>query len=160
MINIKSLIIIVCIVFINYSVLSAEADKVTTTSSDFETTYIEDEIYDPIEPINRVIFNFNNIADRIILEPAAKGYRKLPSPIQSGINNFLSNLRAPLVVVNQLLQGQGKNAAETTGRFVVNTTAGVLGLMDVADKIVSVEKDGNDNPLEKVEMKIRIVETK
>ncbi len=135
MINIKSLIIIICIFFINYPVLSEDADKVTTTSSDFETSYNEDEVYDPIEPINRFIFEFNNVADKIILEPAAKGYRKLPSPIQSGISNFLSNLRAPLVVVNQILQGQGKNAAETTGRFVVNTTAGVLGLVDVADKI-------------------------
>ena len=55
-----------------YSVLSDEADNVATTSSDFETTYNEDEIYDPIEPINRAIFGFNNIADKIILEPAAK----------------------------------------------------------------------------------------
>ena len=141
MINIKTLIFIFYIVFINYSALSDEADKVTTTSSDFQTSFNEDEIYDPIEPINRFIFGFNNIADKIILEPAAKGYRKLPSPIQSGINNFLSNLRAPLVVVNQLLQGQGKNAAETTGRFFVNSTAGVLGLIDIADKIGLEEKE-------------------
>ena len=140
MINIKSLIIIIYVIFFNYSVLSDEADKVTTTSSDFETTYTEDEIYDPIEPINRAIFGFNNIADKIILEPAAKTYRTLPSPIQSGISNFLSNLRAPLVIVNQLLQGQGGNAAESTGRFLVNTTAGVFGLFDVADKIGLEEK--------------------
>ena len=140
MINIKSLIIIIYVIFFNYSVLSDDADKVTTTSSDFETTYTEDEIYDPIEPINRVIFGFNNIADKIILEPAAKTYRTLPSPIQSGISNFLSNLRAPLVIINQLLQGQGGNAAESTGRFLVNTTAGVFGLFDVADKIGLEEK--------------------
>ena len=140
MINIKSLIIIIYVIFFNYSVLSDEADKVTTTSSDFETTYTEDEIYDPIEPINRAIFGFNNIADKIILEPAAKTYRTLPSPIQSGISNFLSNLRAPLIIVNQLLQGQGGNAAESTGRFLVNTTAGVFGLFDVADKIGLKEK--------------------
>ena len=92
----------------------------------------EDEIYDPLEPINRAIFSFNNVADRIILEPAAKGYKKLPSPIQSGIGNFLSNLKMPLVIINQLLQGQGKNAVESSGRFVVNTTAGIFGLIDVA----------------------------
>ena len=141
MINIKSLILIFYIVFVNYSVLSEEADKVSTTSSDFETTYNEDEIYDPLEPINRAIFSFNNFADKIILEPTAKGYRKLPSQIQLGISNFLSNLRAPLVVINQLLQGQGKNAAETTGRFFVNSTAGVFGLIDVADKIGLEEKE-------------------
>ena len=141
MINIKSLIIIIFIFFINYSVLSGEADKVTTTSSDFETEYNVDEIFDPLEPINRVIFGFNNIADKIILEPTAKGYRKLPSPVQSGISNFLSNLRMPLVIVNQLLQGQGGNAIESTGRFLVNTTVGVFGLGDVADKIGLEEKD-------------------
>ena len=141
MINIKSLILIVCFVFTNYSVLSSEADKVTTTASDFETTYPEDEIYDPLEGFNRAIFEFNNVADRIVLEPVARGYRKLPSPMQSGISNFLSNLRMPLVIVNQLLQGQVKNSAESTGRFVVNTTAGVFGLFDVADNIGLEEKD-------------------
>ena len=141
MINIKSLIIIVYIVFINYSALSDEADKVTTTSNDFETTYNEDEIYDPLEDFNRAIFKFNDVADRIILEPVARGYRKLPSPMQSGISNFLSNLRTPLIIVNQLLQGQVKNSAESTGRFVLNTTAGVFGLFDVADNIGLEEKD-------------------
>ena len=80
-------------------------------------------------------------ADKIILEPVSKGYRKLPSPIQSGISNFLSNLRMPLVVVNQLLQGQGKNASESAGRFFLNSTFGVFGLVDVADKIGLEEKE-------------------
>ena len=61
--------------------------------------------------------------------------------MQSGISNFLSNLRMPLVIVNQLLQGQIKNSAESTGRFAVNTTAGVFGLFDVADRIGLEEKD-------------------
>ena len=139
--NMKTLIIIIYIVFYNYSVLSGEADKVTTTSSDYETSYTEDEIYDPLEGFNRAIFKFNNVADRIILEPVARGYRKLPSPMQSGISNFLSNLRMPLVIVNQLLQGQVKNSAESTGRFVFNTTAGVFGLFDVADNIGLEEKN-------------------
>ena len=122
MINFKSLTIIIFISFFNYSVLSDESDKVSTTSSDFETSNVEDEIYDPLEPFNRAIFKFNNVADKIILEPVAKGYRNLPSPVQSGISNFLSNLRMPLVIVNQLLQGQGVIAVGSTGRFLVNTT--------------------------------------
>ena len=141
MINFKTLTIIICISFFNYAVLSDESDKVSTTSSDFETSNFEDEIYDPLEPFNRAIFKFNNVADKIILEPVAKGYRNLPSPVQSGISNFLSNLRMPLVIVNQLLQGQGGNAIESTGRFLVNTTVGVFGLGDVADKIGLEEKD-------------------
>ncbi len=114
---------------------SSESDKVDTNPGDFETGSYEDEIYDPLEPINRAIFSFNNVADKIILEPAAKGYKKLPAPVQSGIGNFLNNLKLPLVIVNQLLQGQGKNAAESTGRLVVNSTIGLFGLIDVAEKI-------------------------
>ena len=136
-------IIILIFIFTNsftYNVNASEADQVNTNSEDFETTSIEDEVYDPFEPINRTIFSFNNAADRIILEPIAKGYKKLPSPIQSGVNNFLSNLRAPLIVVNQLLQGQGENAAQSSGRFIVNSTVGVFGLFDVAEKIGLEEK--------------------
>mgnify|MGYP001246679934 CR=1 FL=1 len=140
-INIKSLLFIFLFLVSSFSVAGDEADKVKTGADDYETTKFEDEIYDPIEPINRAIFGFNNVADRIILEPVAKGYRKLPSPVQSGISNFLSNLRTPLVAVNQLLQGQGKNAAESVGRFAVNTTAGVLGIIDVAEKVGLEEKE-------------------
>ena len=88
---------------LSFNLFGAASDQVNTEPDDFETSKVEDEIYDPIEPINRAIFSFNNVADRIILEPIAKGYKKLPSPVQSGLSNFLSNLRAPLVVVNQVI---------------------------------------------------------
>tara|TARA_Y200000002_G_scaffold215277_1_gene177662 strand:+ start:229 stop:1014 length:786 start_codon:yes stop_codon:yes gene_type:complete len=138
----KKIIILFFLFFslLSYEVIASDADQVDTDSEDFETTTIEDEIYDPFEPVNRTIFSFNNVADRVVLEPISKGYKKLPSPIQSGINNFLSNLRAPLVVVNQLLQGQGENAIQSSGRFIVNSTVGVLGLIDVAEKIGLEEK--------------------
>ena len=139
--NIIIFLIVLILTSTNSLILADESDNVDTSSSDFETTNYEDEIYDPIEPINRAIFGFNNAADKIILEPVAKGYKKLPSPVQTGISNFLSNLRMPLVIVNQLLQGQGSNAAESTGRFVVNTTAGVFGFVDVAEKIGLEEKE-------------------
>ena len=135
---------IVFLLFLFYSadLISSEAtDNVTTYPRDFETSTFEDEIYDPLEPINRAIFSFNNALDKIILEPAAKGYRKLPSPLKSGISNFLSNLRMPLVILNQILQGQIPNAVESTGRLAVNSTVGVLGLVDVATKIGLEEKD-------------------
>ena len=131
----KNLIFIIFISVFSLSIIAAESDNVNTDSADFNTGNYEDEIFDPLEPVNRAIFSFNNFADKIILEPAAKGYKKLPSPIQSGIGNFLNNLKLPLVVVNQLLQGQGKNAAESSGRFIVNSTAGLFGLIDVAEKI-------------------------
>ncbi len=131
----KNLIFIIFISVFTSNIIAAESDNVNTDSADFNTGNYEDEIFDPLEPVNRAIFSFNNFADKIILEPAAKGYKKLPSPIQSGIGNFLNNLKLPLVVVNQLLQGQGKNAAESSGRFIVNSTAGLFGLIDVAEKI-------------------------
>ena len=139
--RLKILIIILPILLLSVNINAAESDKVSTQPDDFETSTLEDEIYDPLEPINRAIFSFNNIADKIILEPAAKGYKKLPSPLQSGISNFLSNLRTPLVVVNQFLQGQGENAIQSSGRFIVNSTIGVFGLFDVADKIGLEEKE-------------------
>tara|TARA_Y100001936_G_scaffold197968_1_gene198955 strand:- start:459 stop:1244 length:786 start_codon:yes stop_codon:yes gene_type:complete len=131
----KNLIFIIFISVFSNNIIAAESDNVNTDSADFNTGNYEDEIFDPLEPVNRAIFSFNNFADKIILEPAAKGYKKLPSPVQSGIGNFLNNLKLPLVVVNQLLQGQGKNAAESSGRFIVNSTAGLFGLIDVAEKI-------------------------
>ena len=121
------------IFFTSSSVYAAASDEVKTSSGDFETSTLEDEIYDPIESVNRAIFGFNNVADKVVLEPVSKGYRKLPSPIQTGIGNFINNLKLPLVAVNQLLQGQGKNAAESSGRFLVNSTIGLFGLVDVAD---------------------------
>ena len=139
--HILNITIILFILLTNTASISASSDNVTTYPSDFETGTTEDEVYDPLEPINRVIFSFNNFADKIVLQPVAKGYRKLPSPIQTGISNFLSNLKMPLVIINQVLQGQGKNAMESSGRFVVNSTAGILGLVDVADKLGLEEKD-------------------
>ena len=138
--KIKKLSFVIVILLFSNNLYGTASDDVKTESSDFETSKFEDEIYDPIEPLNRAIFSFNNTADKIILEPVSKGYKKLPSPVQSGISNFLSNLRMPLVLVNQLLQGQGKNASESAGRFLVNSTIGILGLIDVADKMGLEEK--------------------
>ena len=116
-------------------------DQVKADASDYNTTAYNEEIYDPFEPINRVVFKFNNVADRLVLEPAAKGFRKLPSPVQTGIGNFLSNLKLPIVIINQFLQGQFGNAASSTGRLIVNTTVGIGGLIDVADRVGLEEKE-------------------
>ena len=87
----KLSLVIVILLFSNY-LYGATSDNVKTESSDFETSKIEDKIYDPIEPFNRAIFSFNNTVDKLISEPASKQYIKLPSPLQTGIRNFLSNL--------------------------------------------------------------------
>ena len=143
--KLKQLLIYFVIIFISFNLHAGASDDVSTNSEDFETSVFEDEIYDPLEGINRAVFGFNNVADRIILEPVAKGYKKLPSPVQTGISNFLSNLRTPLVAVNQLLQGQGGNAAESVSRFAVNTTAGVFGILLLVspDTILQAERRAN-----------------
>ena len=96
----KNILILSFIIFFNTYALSAESDKVKTSSDDFKTGNYEDEIFDPLENINRVIFSFNNAADKAILEPVARGYKKLPSPIQSGISNFINNLNHLKYTIN------------------------------------------------------------
>lgn len=94
------------------------------------------EIYDPMEGVNRGIFAFNDAVDTVFLEPVARGYRFIaPQPVRTGVRNFLRNLRSPVQVANQTLQGDFGGAANDVGRFVVNSTAGVLGLIDVGDMI-------------------------
>lgn len=137
----KQIYLAFIIILFSFSVLASASDDVKTDSEDFETTIYEDEVYDPFEGVNRAIFSFNNAADKIVLEPVAKGYKKLPSPIQSGVGNFINNLKLPLAAVNQLFQGQGRNAIESTGRFLVNSTIGIFGLIDVADNIGLDQKE-------------------
>ena len=93
------------------------------------------KVKDCFEPINRVTFKFNQVLDNIIFEPVAKGYRKLPSPVRTGTSNVLTNLSSLITVPNNVLQGEFKTAGVNTGRFVVNTTVGILGIFDVAEKI-------------------------
>ena len=137
----KSIFLAFIILVFSLNVFASASDDVKTDSDDFETTVYEDEVYDPFEGVNRAIFSFNNSADKVVLEPLAKGYKKLPPPIQSGVGNFINNLKLPLAAVNQLLQGQGKNAMESTGRFLVNSTIGIFGLIDVADDIGLNQKE-------------------
>ena len=88
---------------------------------------------DPIEPINRGVYSFNDFADRWAIRPTAKAYDKVvPGFLKSGISNFFENLGTPAIAVNQLLQGKPVRSLSDTGRFLVNTTLGVGGLIDVA----------------------------
>ena len=90
---------------------------------------------DCFETLNRATFALNQGLDKIIFKPIAKGYRSLPSPVRAGTNNALVNLSSLVTIPNNILQGEFKTAGINTGRFVVNTTAGILGIFDVAEKI-------------------------
>ena len=90
---------------------------------------------DPLEPLNRGIYSFNSTADKYVLKPVATGYKKvLPSFVQTGVHNFFGNLTDAWSGFNDILQGKADHAADDIGRFVINSTFGVLGLFDVAGK--------------------------
>ena len=90
------------------------------------------EANDPLEPLNRKVFGFNLVLDRILIKPLAQGYlRAVPRPARDSIRNFLSNLNEPLVFGNNVLQGQFRRAGATAGRFVLDSTVGLAGLVDV-----------------------------
>jgi phospholipid-binding lipoprotein MlaA len=91
------------------------------------------EINDPGEPAMRAIFEFNLALDKMVLKPAAEFYKGFVPPVfQSGVHNFLNNLRTPIILLNDVLQGKFERAGTTLSRFIVNTTVGVLGLSDKA----------------------------
>lgn len=95
-----------------------------------------DQISDPLEGTNRAIFKFNNGVDHVVIHPIAKGYRTIvPQPARTGIRNFLRNLKSPTTFVNQLLQGDIGGAGDVLARAVINSTIGIAGLIDVADKV-------------------------
>jgi len=90
---------------------------------------------DPWERLNRRIYSFNEGLDRAIIRPAAMGYVRIaPKPFRQVIRNFLSNLGEPKVIVNDILQLRPKRAVQATGRFVVNSTVGLGGILDVATR--------------------------
>ena len=87
------------------------------------------------EKVSRSIFKFNMALDDAIIEPIAKGYNKLPDPIKNGTSNFTSNIATLLSIPNSLLQGNLKQVGHSTGSFVVNSTVGILGFLNPAEKI-------------------------
>ena len=89
-------------------------------------------VKDCFEGLNRVTFKFNEALDGVIFEPLAKAYRYLPSPVRSGASNVLDNLSNVVTIPNNVLQGDFKKAGENTGRLVINTTLGILGIFDIA----------------------------
>jgi phospholipid-binding lipoprotein MlaA len=93
------------------------------------------EINDPFEPFNRAMFNTTLAIDKVLLRPTAIVYRAVfPQPLRNGVRNFLNNLDSPVILTNDLLQGEFSRARITLVRTVVNTTVGIGGLFDVADK--------------------------
>ena len=93
------------------------------------------DINDPFEDINRGIFNFNESVDKNFLKPVAKVYSKTPKPIKKGVTNFFNNLEEVETSINQVLQGKPKRAINDVARFIINSTVGIGGFIDVASKL-------------------------
>lgn len=92
-----------------------------------------DDPHDPLEPVNRIVYGVNMTADKYVLRPVAKAYETaVPSVARTGIHNFLENLGYPTVILNDLLQLKGRQALQDLCRFVLNTTFGVVGFIDIA----------------------------
>ena len=93
------------------------------------------EIKDCSEGFNRASFALNQGLDKAIFKPVASVYKSLPSPIRAGTSNFLDNLSNLVTIPNNVLQGEFKKAGVNTGRFIINTTIGILGLADAAESM-------------------------
>ena len=102
------------------------------------------EVKDCFEKINRGTFAFNEALDGLIFKPVANVYRKFPPQIKSGVSNSLDNLSNLVTIPNNLLQGDFALAGVNTGRFLLNSTLGILGLVDVAQYIGMVEYEKED----------------
>ena len=101
-------------------------------------------VKDCFEKLNRATFSLNMSLDKAIFKPVAKGYRSLPSPVRTGTSNALNNISSLLTIPNNILQGEFKAAGVNVGRLAINTTVGILGIFDVAEKMGFSEYEKED----------------
>ena len=102
------------------------------------------DVKDCFEKVNRATFKFNQVIDNAIFVPIAKTYRVLPSPVRIGTSNVLDNLSSLVTIPNNILQGDFKKASQNTGRLVINSTLGILGIFDVAQSLGLSEYEKED----------------
>ena len=126
------------LIYITIFILLVQTSTVfagTTGSEELKSSSSGDTANECFEGFSRAMFKFNYALDGAVFEPVAKGYRALPSPIRKGTGNAIDNLRSLLTFSNNILQGDFRQAGDTAGRFVVNTTVGILGIFDPATKL-------------------------
>lgn len=113
------------------------------TDPDARAAY--DEANDPLEPFNRYIFDVNYALDQLFFRPIAGMYRLgVPEPVRDGIRNVLRNLRAPLIFIHDMAQGEFERAGVTLQRFALNSTVGVGGIIDFADDVLGIPYHDED----------------
>ena len=138
--KLASLIIILTFTLLsNYSIAG---DDGNLKLSERKNGYVEAK--DCFEKVNRGIFGFNQVLDKIIFKPLAKGYRMFPQPIRSGTSNVLSNLGNVVTIPNNFLQGKFKDAGINSARLAINSTVGIAGIFDVASYYGLEKRDKED----------------
>ena len=125
----KLTIALICVFLSTFNTYAGSDGELVLSKSEPEQTK------DCFEKLNRATFAFNKGLDKTIIKPIAKGYRNLPNPIQAGTKNVVTNLSNLITIPNNILQGDFKTAFINTGRLVMNTTVGLLGTIDVANKM-------------------------
>lgn len=122
---------------------TAEGRRETITIDPNVVSY--DEYHDPLMPLNRFVFRFNDVVARYALVPLGKGYaRVVPEAVDQRVDNFFSNAASPVYAVNNLLQAEPRLSARNLARFGINTTVGLLGLFDPADAWFGLERAESD----------------
>ncbi|WP_419771258.1 MAG: VacJ family lipoprotein [Candidatus Marinarcus sp.] len=131
------------VILVSISIFAQEANLVQPESQQAQSNFVNDfsdefetkdvEIFDPLSGYNRVMTNFNDGFYTNVLTPVARGYAYvIPEPARVGVSNVFDNLFFPIRFINNILQFKFLNASEELGRFVINSTFGLLGIMDVA----------------------------
>lgn len=105
-----------------------------STPSDPQAAAAAQAVNDPLEPVNRAMLEFNKVVDHFVLKPVNLVYTLVPQPVRESVHLVLQNLKSPAFLANDLLQGETGRAGDTFSRFAINSTLGVLGVWDPADK--------------------------
>ena len=135
------------IIYMSFFVLLLQTNLAiagSTGSEELKDSNSQNSANECFEGLSRAMFKLNHGLDTAIFEPVSKGYRALPSPIRKGTGNAVSNLRSLLTFSNNVLQGDFYEAGNTAGRFLINSTVGILGIWDPAAAL-GLEKKGKED---------------
>jgi len=128
----------------SYSAAGEEANKTSTQSQQIliAASSDDDDVNDPLESINRAIFNFNEFILDLLLRPISEVYKdNLPAVFRTGVKNFITNLSTPVTIANHFLQGDPDEALRSVGRMMANTIVGIGGMVDVAGELGAPGRD-------------------
>ncbi len=123
------------VILLQILIFVSTANYASSSDSEINTSISYDEIYDPLEPMNRAVLSFNFFIDDVAIRPVIKTYKFIaPEPVEKGVSNFFSNLKEPLRFISFMFQGEFMKSINSAGRFTVNSITS-LGTFDLASRI-------------------------